>query len=178
MFQILESKLKCSNQGFTLIETLIYIAIIGGVMAAFISFGLNVSLLRDKTYAAQETQANARMALDLITRKIQSANGVNLDDSILGSDFGVLSLSMVDSALNPTIISLSQTDGVLRISQGTGEPLPITSSQVKATKLRFTDLTGGAGRENIMINLTIVFAAGEAAPIFEQSWQTAVSLRQ
>ena len=163
----------------TLIETLIYIAIIGGVVGAFISFALNISDSRNKTYVIQEVQANARVALDLITQKIQSANGINTSTSVFGTNPGVLSLSMDSGDLNPTIIDLDTNDGQLQITQGLDSPIKITSDETRITNLIFTNLTASSTRESIKINLTVSFASSSSI-IFEneQSLQTSVSLRQ
>ncbi len=169
-----------NKRGFTLIETLIYITIIGGVMLAFVSFALHISDSRNKTYVVQEVQANARVALDLISQKIEAANGVNLDSSTFALDPGVLSLSMASISLNPTVIDLSVDDGVLQINQGTSGAIPITSDEVRVTNLVFTNLTGGASKENIGVALTVEFNNfdGDVEFSYDQSLQTAVSLRQ
>jgi len=106
------------SRAFTLIETIIYIAILGMVVSAFVFFSLSVSGSRNKTYAVQEVQANARMALELISQKIRSADKIIFASSTLGADPGRLFLSMASSSLNPTIIDLSSDNGTLRIMEG------------------------------------------------------------
>ena len=166
-------------KGFTLVETLIYIAIIGGVIVAFVSFALSISDSRNKTYVIQEVQANARLALGVITQKIQASNGLNASSSIFGVDPGVLSLSMASSSLNPTLISLSADDGILQITEGVNMPVFLTSDEIRITNLVFINLTASSTRENVKIDLTASFASSSSV-IFqgEQSLQTSVSWRQ
>lgn len=167
------------TRGFTLIETLIYIAIIGGVMATFISFGLSIAQNRNKVYAKQEVQANARIALNIISQKIKSANGLDAESSTFDSDPGVLSLSMSDGDIDPTIIDLSVDDGILQITQGTDDPIFITSDKVKITNLVFTNLSGENERGNIKIDMTVEYdSGGDLAFSSSQDLTTAVSLRQ
>ncbi|MFH1946860.1 MAG: GxxExxY protein [Candidatus Magasanikbacteria bacterium] len=167
------------SKGFTLIETLIYIAIIGGVMATFISFGLGISQNRNKVYAKQEVQANARIALDIISQKIKMADGINIASSTFDADPGVLSLSMANSSLNPTVLQLNQDDGILQITQGAGDPIFITSDKVKITNLVFTNLGGENERGNIKIDMTVEYDSdGDVSFSSSQSLTTAVSLRQ
>ncbi|MBT4315079.1 MAG: GxxExxY protein [Candidatus Magasanikbacteria bacterium] len=167
------------RSGFTLIETILYITIISAVMGAFVSFSLSVANSSNKTYAVQEVQANSRVSLEIITQKIQSATGVNIASSTFGSDPGVLSLSFASSTLNPTIIQLSDDDGILQITEGGADPINITSSEVQITNLQFTNLTGTGNRENIKIDTTIEFFNAESVEFqHSQSLQTTVSLRQ
>jgi len=171
-------KLKAEH-GFTLIETLIYIAIIGGVVAGFVAFSISVSNGRNKNYVAQEVQANNRVVLNMITQKIQAASSVNIGASTFGSDPGVLSLAMSDVSKNPTIISLSADDGVLQITEGIASALTVTSDEVKVTNLVFTNLTGTNDRENIKIEMTTEYDSTDDVEYdFAQSIQTTVTLRQ
>ncbi len=170
---------KKNSAGFTLIETLIYIAIIGGVMATFISFGLGIAQNRNKVFAKQEVQANARVALDIIGQKIKMSNGINIASSTFDADPGVLSLSMNDGDIDPTIIDLSVDDGILQITQGIGDPIFITSDKVKITNLVFTNLSGDSASGNIKIDITVEYdSAGDTSFNYSQDITTAVSLRK
>lgn len=167
--------------GFTLIETILYLAITGIIITGLVLFGVTISNSRAKNYVAQEVQANGRVALDLISQKIRAANGVNVGASVFNTDPGILSLSMADGGKNPTIIDLTANDGILRIKEGASAAVSITSNEVKITNLVFTDLSSTSARENVRVNLTIDFddgGSGDVRYIFSKSWQKAVSLRQ
>jgi prepilin-type N-terminal cleavage/methylation domain-containing protein len=168
------------NKGFTLIETLIYIALIGVVLSGFIVFSFSIGDARNKTYVVQEVQANARVALNLITQKILAANGVNAGSSTFGSDPGVLSLSMSEAGNNPTVISLNANDGQLQIKEGSADAVVITSDEVKVMNLVFTNLSGTNEKENIKVELTIDFNNQGTDIDFDytQSWETALNIRQ
>ncbi len=173
-----KNKIK-SQDGFTLIEVIIYITIIGAVLSAFVAYFLSLSNIRNKTYAVQEVQGNVRTVFDVITQKIQSANAVNSSTSVFGSDPGLLSLSMSSGALNPTIIQLDEDNGVLQIKEGLSDYVSITSDEVKVSNLQFTDLTSASTRENIRIEYTIDYATSTDVSFeYGQSIQTAVSVRQ
>ena len=167
------------QKGFTLIELIIYVAIVGLVAGAFVSFSIAVTNSNTKTYVAQEVQANSRIALDLITQKIQAATGVNLVDSTFGSDPGVLSLSFASDDLDPTIIQLSEDDGILQVVEGVSSPVNITSDEVKVTNLQFTNLTGTSDKENIKIDLTVEYDASEDVEFkYAQTLETSATVRQ
>ncbi len=171
-------KVNLNRKGFTLIETIIYVAVIGGVLASFVVFSMSISNSRNKTYVVQEVQANARTAMNLITQKIRTANGVNISSSTFDTDPGILSLSMNSSTTNPTIISLTQDDGLLQIKEGEDGVLSAVSNQVKVTNLVFTNLTASSTKENIGINLTVEYNSDSVEFTHAQSLQTTASLRQ
>ena len=168
------------RKGFTLIETLIYIAIVGIVIGGFVAFTFTISDSRNKNYVVQEVQANARVSLNLISQRIMAANGINTGASIFDADPGVLSLSMADSSKNPTILNLSGDDGQLQIKEGAGDIVIITADEVKITNLVFTNLTGTSDIPNVGVELTVEFnnLGTDVDFNYDQSWQTSVSLRQ
>jgi len=168
------------QKGFTLVETLLYIAVIGGVSATFVNFSLSIASSGAKTYVTQEVHANGRLAVDLVSQRIRAATGVNTGSSTFDSDPGVLSLAMAEAAKNPTIISLSGDDGVLRIKEGSNDAVSVTSSQTKMTNLTFTNLTATGARSNIRMQMTIEYdnPSGDVEYGYSQSLQTAVSVRQ
>ena len=167
------------RQGFTLVELLIYLAITGAIAVSLVQFSLSISNARSKTFVAQEVQANARMVMEVMRRKIKMASGVNLGSSSFGSDPGALSLAMVDGTNDPVVLALDEDDGRLQMTEGGEATVYVTSDQVKVTNLVFTDLTAGGDRENIRIEMTIAYdSANDVIYEYERSYETAVSLRQ
>ena len=167
-------------KGFTLIETLIYLAIVSLAVTSFMVFSIGIGNSRTKNYVTQEVQGNTRTGLGLITQRIRAATGVNASSSIFDTDPGVLSLVMADAAKNPTIINLTADNGVLQIQEGVGSSVVITSEAVKITNLVFTDLSASSTRENIRVEITVEYnnTSGDVEFTYSQSLQTAVSLRQ
>lgn len=146
------------RKGFTLIETIIYIAIIGGILVTFVNFGFNISDARDKTFVTEETQHNSRTAMEFITREIRSANSVDLINSVFNTDPGILYLNMSNSSTNPTIISLSSDDGRLQVKRGANATSTITSEKVIVSNLVFTNLSVSSTKENVGVNLQVEYA--------------------
>jgi type II secretory pathway pseudopilin PulG len=169
-----------SQSGFTLVETLIYLAIVGMAVTSFVIFSIGVGDSRTKNYVAQEVHGNTRTGLDLITQRMRAATGINTASSTFATDPGVLSLVMADAAKNPTTIDLSADDGILQIKEGTGSVVAVTSDEVKITNLVFTNLTASSTRENIRVEITAEYnnPSGDVEFTYTQSLQTAVSVRQ
>ncbi|MDA2936200.1 type II secretion system GspH family protein [Patescibacteria group bacterium AH-259-L05] len=169
------------RSGFTLIETLVYVAIIGIVIVSFVTFSISISNSRNKAYVTTEVQENARIALEVIRQRIHAANNVTIGSSTFDTDPGILSLQVADTSRNPTIIDLTADDGSLRITEGVNSPVIITSDEVRVVNLVFTNLTSpNISRENIRIEITVDYntTGGDVEYNYSYSLQTAVSLRQ
>lgn len=168
------------QKGFTLVETLIYIAIIAVSVSSFVVFAISVSDSKSKTYVVQEVQGNMRGALGLMTQRMRAATGVNTASSTFGVDPGVLSLVMAESAKNPTIIDLSADDGILQITEGLESPVAIISDEVRVINLVFEDLTPTGEREHIRFQITVEYnnTSGDSEYDYSQTLQSAVSIRQ
>jgi len=153
------------NKGFTLIEVLIYIAIIGIVITSFVTFALSIGNSRSQTYVVQEVHANARTALDLISQKIRSADDVVSPTE--GNSESSLELS------NPNL-TFSVSNGVLNIGS-----TAITSDEVNVSSVSFTNLAPLGERDNIRVQMTVE-CRGDGSKEYEysQSLQTAISIRK
>jgi prepilin-type N-terminal cleavage/methylation domain-containing protein len=163
-----------NNHGFTLVELLIYIAIVAVVVSSLIYFGVSIFSYRNKNFAAQEVQANIRMALREISRLARSASSTN---PII--DSGQLSLKMGDLTKDPTVISAT-TDQILQVKEGLQTAKTITSKNVKVTKLKFTNLSGNSDIDNIKIEMTIAYynPSDDINYDYSEDVETAVSLRR
>ncbi len=169
-----------TTQGFSLIELILYVALVSGMVLGFLSLSISVISARNKTYATQEVHANMQFALEVISDRIRSASGVNLGTSTFTTDPGVLSLSMSTPALDPTVIRLNTDDGKLQITEGASSTVFLTTDRVKVTNLVFTNLTGTSDHENIGIDATIEYNRSGTEVQFSalESISTAVSVRQ
>ena len=168
-----------NRKGFTLVETIIYIGIIGAVAASFVSFSIFISNSRNKTYVGQEVQANSRTALNFISQKIKMSNGVNIGLSTFDIDPGVLSLSMANPAVNPTIFSLDADNGILQITEGANPPVNVVSNKIKVTNLMFTNQTVLGERENVSIDMTLEYdnPSGDVEFNYSHDIRTTVGVR-
>jgi len=140
------------NQGLTLIELLIYIAILSSVLVLITGFFWNIALGYIKETSYQEVQQNARFALTKITQETKKTTGINHPPP--GTTAAFLSLTMADISVNPTVFDA--VDGKLKITQGS-PPISyyLTSDQVIVSSLQFTNLTATGTLGTIRIEMTI-----------------------
>lgn len=164
---------KNSAKGFTLIETIIYVAIIGIVLTAFALFGFAIAAVSAKNHAAVEAQANARIIMSYLTDQIRASGGVVAPDK--NSEGAVLELDMPDSSEN---LVLRVDDGVLFAYLGANEPFFISSSELEITELNFKNLAQAGEKDSIAIFLSLKYrydSSLEYSGVFET--QTAVSVK-
>ena len=162
-----------TQEGLTLIETLIYISIIGIMIQGFITFTLSITGINSKTYVIQEVQANTRIALDSISQKIRTSDDIITPSE--GNSTSTLILDMPDANPNLSFIII---DGILNIAVGT-TTTPITSNRVNISNLIFTNLTMVGGKDNIKIEITANYRMGESKELqYSQTLQTSASLRK
>lgn len=170
-------KLK-AKQGFTLIETVLATGILLIVIAALAFFTLSILDVRTKLTSAQEVQANMRMAFDVMSQKMRSATGVNVASSTLGTDPGVLVLTMSDPTKNPTTFRLTADNGQLQIQEGISGPVSITSNEVLISNLTFNLASGVGEQENIRIEMTANYAFQDSTyASYTENFQTSVTTR-
>lgn len=140
-----------TNAGFTLIEFLLYIGLTGVMVLVIGAIGLNILLSSAKHQVMEEVADNGRRALDVIGQSVTNAIGVN--SPTVGTTSTSLSLQMADAAKNPTIFDLSS--GTLRITEGVGSPVAITSSKITVTSMQFTNVAASGVPGAIRTQITL-----------------------
>ena len=171
---------KVSQQkGFTLVETLIYVAIIGVVITTFIQFILAVSSARNKVYSVQEVQSNIRTSADILGQYIRSATGVVTSTSVFGIHPSKIVLQMPTPLNDPTIITID--NGALVMKNGGNPTSTITSNRVDVTDFtvdHVSDVFGG-NKDNFKIDLTIDYVYQDSKGFtYQDTIHTAISTRQ
>lgn len=166
------------SNGFTLVELLLYITLTAVVFVMIISFIMTLMEVRTKVDVIGEVEHNARLVQDRLTDAMRHVEAVNTGTSTFGSDPGVLSLDMVDAAVDPTIFSLTADDGQLQVSEAGAAAATITTENVSVSNLVFTDLTSSEDRGIIQVQFTVTAINEEESPLFdyEESFQTTLRI--
>ena len=126
-----------SQQGYTLIELLLYIALLGILLPSMIGFmGLAVDV-RVKNQSVNEVNEQGLAAMDYITQTIRNSTSISAP-AAAGSGSS-LTLVVPTASLSPTVFDVS--DSTLRVKEGTGAAIPLTNSKVQVSNLTFSNLT-------------------------------------
>lgn len=159
-----------TNKGFSLIELILYVAIVAIFITGVATFGWNVINTRVKNRVSQSVISNLRIAVQRIEFEIRNASSIN------SVGIGSLSLAYTDPARNPTIITLSS--GRIMIGWGSSgscpvsSPCPLTSNEVNFTKLIFTNMSSGSLSANVRYELG---AAGAVSGSKEWSYASSAT---
>lgn len=151
------------KSAFTLIESIIYMAVVSIVTVGMVQFSIGAMSTGEKSHATQEVIQNAYFAMDVMRRTIQSA------ESVSAVSLGELVLSMEDSTKNPTLLNLEER--ILKIKEGLNESIALTSKAVEVTDLQFIDLSSSNRTQSIQVVMTLnnEFTLQSTASVREQS---------
>ncbi len=150
-------------KGFSLIEILIYLAIIALIVVVLANFAINFFSAKTKAETMREVEQNMRFAQEKMTRTIRNAAGIN--SPIFGSSASSLSLSMADGAKDPTIFQVS--GGQLTIKEGVSSAVAITSSKVNVSSLTFTNVSYAGTKGTVRIEITIDYNNPASQPDYQ-----------
>ncbi len=120
-----------NREGFTLIEFMIYTAIVVFLIGTLTLTAVNALNARMKVSAMERVTLSAESAMNNITYAVQNAKAVN------SAEGGSLSLDVYPEHDNPTMFSID--NGRLMIKKGTKDAVPITGERVEVTNLSFNN---------------------------------------
>ena len=165
------------TSGFSLLETIIYVGLIGMVLVSFVFFTLAVAGIRDKAVAVNEVKANWQAGAAMISRLLRSAKAIDSAASVFDSDQGKLVLTSTADLSGPLTIALNSS-GRLTVTTAAGSVVNLSDQEVNFSRLRFSRLAG----DNIVIDVTLNYGrqgeSGAVAGSYSRQFKTAVTVRQ
>jgi type II secretory pathway pseudopilin PulG len=142
------------NQGLSMIEMIIYIAIVSIISTSITGLYIHIIRLRSLASASQEVNESIRLAASKIDYEIRQAKAINS----VGTS---LSLFSNNSARNPTIIDLN--NGRIRFSVGSSTAY-ITSNLVNINAFTLTNLsTGDSKSQNVRYTISGTYLGSSAS---------------
>lgn len=133
--------------GFTIIELIIYIGVIGLVLTAVTVFGVDLIKSKNKTELLRETQENARYIMSRLSYDIRWSNriiGLEEGEIIIETNEGEIKYYLDQGALLNQAVFVEK-NGL--ISQ-------LTSDAVNIDSLQFTKTTGSCEAVSVEIEVT------------------------
>ena len=130
-----------ASRGFSLIELIIYIAIITVVSGVFVAIIFNLNLSSTKSKTETEVQQNLRNAMQAISQTIRSAQNINAP--VVGASGSTLTAVVNGQNVQYSLGSTASSTAALKRVTGTNTDY-ITSDTVLVTYLNFTTLENSA----------------------------------
>lgn len=126
-------------RGFTLIETIIYIALISVILTMTLLATIGLLETKNRTAARLEVEEEANFLMGKIGWALAGARAVTAPAA--GATSTALTVEKFNFAQNPITFDLA--DGAVRIRYGSAAPTPLLSESAIVQNLVFEHITGG-----------------------------------
>lgn len=140
------------KKGFTFVELLLYVAIVGTIFSSLVPFAWDVIQGGVRSSVDQEVGSNARFIMEKIKNEVRNAKSMTVS---------LTSLTITEQDLSSTVIDLS--GGNIRF-----DAVNLNSADTKITDLVFTDFSN-ASTKQVQIRFTIISSTGQGRQEYEQS---------
>lgn len=146
------------REGFTLIEIIIYLALLGGIAVFAVNFLLQTVSVYRRTAAEREVISNARLLLEFLDKTISESSEIYRPASTFFSDTGQLSLfsTATSTPEHPGVyIDFWADNGVLYVKQDGQATTTLSASSVRVSKFNLEEVAQGLGRQAVKITLQV-----------------------
>lgn len=162
-------------KGFSLLELLIYMAILSGLMVIVANSFISLSKGQGQSQARSDVNSAIRFATERLRQDIKGASSVTTPSTTTSS-------STLQILVGGTTIVYDTLLGQLRRKEGVATPVSVTNNNVAVTSLLFTrqenyNTTLQSTTTAIQILMTIRYNASSTDWTYSDTLRTTVSLR-
>ncbi|MBU4348210.1 type II secretion system GspH family protein [Patescibacteria group bacterium] len=161
---------KSASNGFTLVEVLIYVGILGVSGALLSGVLFNTTKIKNRQTAVVEVNNQLNFTLQSIQRSIMDSSVIDIDNDVSTS---TLILMMKDDTKNPTQIYIS--DGILYRKEASGTAQPLTNDRVVVDAVNFFKVSGYTGHDSVKVDLTISYNTQNETESFSRTLSSAIA---
>ncbi len=138
----MKSNVKCqmlnvSEKGFSLVEVLLYVGILGILVLSISGFFTLIISSRAKGQVMMEINDQGNFLVNIITQKIRNAESIN--SPAVGTNDISLSLDVININDDPTVFNVS--GDIFYITEGAGSPVELTNNRILVTNLNFNNVS-------------------------------------
>lgn len=174
-----------TNRGFSLVEIIIYFALVSIVLVTATTFTWNLIKEQEKQQSLSEVNENGSFAMDKVGHYIRRAEDIHADTQF-GADLGELVLTFPSSSkmtigtYQKTIELGNNTTTITKMRYvQDGNSVDLTSDLIEVNKFKITDFSN-SGAHSIRINLDLNRVNPSNSKIYEakQDWQFGYTIRK
>lgn len=162
------------NKGFSVVELLVYIAIMTLVLTSIVVLLVNATKILTRVKEIKEIRTSALVSFERMTREIKEAKSVTLAESALGTNPGSLTLQSSDDTGTPLEVKFAlNDDGDLVLYYDGVSRGSLVSSDVSVDDIEFYRIDDSVS-ESVRIKLTLTH---KDVPEKPETFYTTVLLR-
>lgn len=165
---------QTNKRAFTLVETLLYVVVLGICLTAMSGFIDMINAAKAKNRLVLSVERQGENIGEIIINSIKDSSGINLP--LANSESSSLSLTFTDSSKNPTIFNLN--NGIIYIKEGANLEAPLNSPLLVAENLSFKTLGRPGTPGNIYFSFSLKSQdSGRAEFFYQQNFFGSASRR-
>ncbi|QQG45579.1 MAG: hypothetical protein HYW89_01480 [Candidatus Sungiibacteriota bacterium] len=152
---------RWGDKGLTLIEIIIYVALLGLLLVFVVNSFINTVNAYYRARAEREVLSNGRLLLETITKSLAQSGEIYSPTSRFNIDSGQLSLITVvgvQAGHAAAYVDYYVDNGRLWLRQEGQSAIPISAASVKINKFRLERLSQGLGREAVRMTVEVSYA--------------------
>lgn len=162
-------------RGFTLVELMLYVVITAAIIFSFIIFLQAILESRIKNQTVAEVEQTGMQIIQLINQTARNATAMTTPAQ--GASGAILTLTVPTGANSPTVFDLAS--GAVRIKEGAGPNVNLSSSRVTVSGLTFQNLTRAGTPGSVQYQFTVTYnnPANRNEYNFSRTFHASASLR-
>lgn len=159
----INSKILKNKKGYTLVEMLLYVALMGVITIVIVGIFFTVTRANSRIVSLIEINSNAYSAMERMAYEISNAKNIYFPasnfanynyDELKASQLSLVTSQSVPANENIVYIDFYLENNTIFIKQDGVDPIALTSSSVKVQNLNLYYYKNGA-RESVKIDLTV-----------------------
>jgi type II secretory pathway pseudopilin PulG len=176
-FGILNFRSRKYANGITLLETVIYVALLTGISILMINSMLQIVDVYQRARLEREVLSNARLILETLQKSIAQAETIYWPTSLFNQSAGQLSLVTTISAQpehTTAFIDYYLDNGRLWLKKEGSQAIPLSAATVRVVNFRLERIMQSLDREAVKITLQVDAANQKYATSITLNSTTAV----
>ena len=148
--------------GFTLIEMIVYVVILGIIAVLAVNSTLEMTKAYVNLRVSRDMNASATAVLERMTREIRGADDIDAAQSVFGANPGRLMLNTKDAGGADTTVEFYLENGLIKVKEGGVAKGALMTSSTQASSFIVRSLSN-SNSNAIKIDLTIAATRGNVS---------------